>query len=154
MRMHRFNDPGVKPGTLVKLLQRADIMELIKLQHADAMGTGRTDEQRQRASLRQFYLEKIASLNESPVPAQRLNAPALVDGTMLLAHDFKQGAIFRLIIGRAFIAQHQGEFADLAAANQWIVANAATFRAMTAADIALQLQADEAQPVSSSVNCC
>ena len=155
MSMHRFNDPGIKPGTLVKRLQRADIMDLIRLQHADAMGTGRTDEERQRASLRQFYLEKIASLNASTVPAQRLNAPALVDGALLKAHGFKPGPIFKLIKGRAFIAQHQGEFADLAGANQWLVANAETFRAMTAAEIALHLKADEAQPVSSSsINCC
>jgi putative nucleotidyltransferase with HDIG domain len=154
MSMHRYNDPGIKPAKLVKLLQRPDIMELIKLQHADAMGTGRTDEERQRASLRQFYLEKIASLNESTVPAQRLNAPALVDGALLKAHGFKPGPIFKLIIGRAFNAQHQGEFADLGGANQWIVANAATFRAMTKAEIDLHLKADEAQPVSSSVNCC
>jgi putative nucleotidyltransferase with HDIG domain len=154
MSMHRFNDPGVKPGTLVKLLQRPDIMDLIKLQHADAMGTGRTEEERQRASLRQFYLEKIASLNASPVPAQRLNAPALVDGALLKAHGFNPGPIFKLIKGRAFVAQHQGEFADLEGANQWLIANAETFRAMTAAEIALQLQADEAQPISSSINCC
>jgi hypothetical protein len=129
-------------------------MDLIKLQHADAMGTGRTEEERQRASLRQFYLEKIASLNASPVPAQRLNAPALVDGALLKAHGFNPGPIFKLIKGRAFVAQHQGEFADLEGANQWLIANAETFRAMTAAEIALQLQADEAQPISSSINCC
>ncbi len=156
MQMHDFNDPNIRRSRLVKLMQRPDIMDLIRMQHADVMGTGRTLAERQESSHRGFYLNLLEELAGSLEPSQRLNAEALVTGAHVKEMGFKPGPIFRVIKEAALAAQHDGEFTDSAGAAAWLTENAARFRAMTAEEIAAH-QSGEDMAVAvrvGSKHCC
>lgn len=156
MQMHDFNDPNIRRSRLVKLMQRPDIMDLIRMQHADVMGTGRTLAERQESSHRGFYLNLLEELAGSLEPSQRLNAEALVTGAHVKEMGFKPGPIFRVIKEAALAAQHDGEFTDSAGAAAWLTENAARFRAMTAQEIAAH-QSGEDMAVAvrvGSKHCC
>lgn len=137
MQMHDFADPKIRPGKLVRLLQREDIMDLIRMQHADAMGTGRTEGERKASSHRDFYLARLAKLKSNPVTE-------LVKGDLIARLGFKPGQIFRLIKEEAFEAQVRGEFDSPETAEEWLRERAEGYRQMTAAEVALALSSDDA----------
>jgi hypothetical protein len=92
------------------------------MQHADAMGTGRTEAERESATLRSFYLAKLEELRVDPAP------PALVNGHMIKALGFKPGPIFKVILEATFEAQLAGEFTDESGAQAWLSQHEAEFR--------------------------
>lgn len=163
MQMHDFNDPAIKRSKLVRLMQRSDIHDLIEMQHADSLGTGRTLEERQESSHREFYLGLLRELENDRSPTRRLNAPPLVTGLHVKEMGFKPGPIFRVVKQAAMEAQHEGEFTDSGGAQKWLSDNADRFRQMSAAEIAalaengcdfvvVKSQSDPAAPFSKS--CC
>lgn len=164
MQMHDYNDPEIRRSKKVKLMSRPDIMDLIKMQHADAMGTGRTLAERQASSHREYYLGLLEEMKNDPAPTMRPNAAQLVDGKLIIQRGFKPGPIFRVIKEQGFEAQANGEFTDAAGAEKWLDERVEGFRKMTAADIAAALaaSADDAPavgPVGASTapggkNCC
>ena len=127
MQMHDFNDPAIKRSKLVSLMQRDDIMDLIRMQHADVMGTTRSLEDRMASSHRAFYLALLEEMANDASPARRLNAAPLIDGSHVKAFGFKPGPVYRVIKDAALEAQHDGEFADDAGALAWLAANADRF---------------------------
>jgi poly(A) polymerase len=143
MQMHDFHRPEIRRSKLVKLMARADIMDLIAMQHADSMGTGRTLAEREAASNREFFLQKLAELHNAPVASQRPRAEELVTGAMIKAVGFKPGPIFRLIKEEALEAQHEGEFVDADGAVRWLAEKAPSFMTLTAAEIAAAISAFE-----------
>jgi len=152
MQMHTFPEGTVKRSKLVRLMEREDIMDLIMMQHADSLGTGRTQEEREASSHKAWYLAKLDEVRNDPNPALRAGAVMLVDGHMIKEFGFKQGPVYRVIKEAAFEAQHGGEFADVAGARMWLEAHAQEFRdykpeAPTAGDAAKE-------PVVSGKRCC
>ncbi|MBS2006057.1 MAG: HD domain-containing protein [Cyanobacteria bacterium SZAS TMP-1] len=147
MQMHSFGEPGIKRSKLVRLMERDDIMDLIMMQHADSMGTGRTQEQRESASHKAFYLAKLDEVRNDPNPALRPGAVILVDGKMIKELGFKPGPIYKVIKEAAFEAQHAGEFTDEASARQWLHARAEEFRAC-------KPETESREPVASGKRCC
>jgi hypothetical protein len=132
MQMHSFNDPAIKRSKLVRLMEHEHIMDLIMMQHADALGTGRTAAERASASLKDFYLGKLEEMRNDPRPAMRAGAAGLVDGRMIKDLGFKPGPVYRVIKEAAFEAQHGGEFTDEAGARTWLAQHEAEFRATRA----------------------
>lgn len=145
MQMHDFHRPEIKRSKLVRLLQRPDIHDLIKMQHGDVMGTGRTAAERQASSNRAFYLGKLSELAAASTPSQKLGADALVDGRLIKEMGFKNGPIFRVIKESAFDAQHEGLFTDVEGARAWLTAKAEEFRSMSVQDIAAFLNEEDAK---------
>ncbi len=152
MQMHDYNDPDIRRSKKVKLMSRPDIMDLIKMQHADAMGTGRPLADRQTDSHREYYLNLLEEMKNDPAPTMRPNAAQLLDGKLIIARGFKPGPIFRVIKEAGFEAQAMGEFTDVAGAEVWLDERVEAYRKMTAADIAAALaaSADDAPAVSVS----
>lgn len=150
MQMHDYNNPAISRKKLVKLMSRPDIMDLIKMQHADSMGTGRSLADREADSHREYYLNLLEEMRNDPNPTMRPNAPQLLDGKMLIARGFKPGPIFRVIKEAGFEAQAMGEFTDAAGAEAWLDERVEGYRKMTASDIAAALaaSADDAPAVS------
>jgi tRNA nucleotidyltransferase/poly(A) polymerase len=124
MQMHAFNDPAIKRSKLVRLLERDDIMDLIMMQHADCLGTGRSYTERLEASLTDFYLGKLEEMANDPTPSRRAGAACLVDGLMIKRLGIKPGPAYRVIKDAAYDAQHAGEFTDVEGAEKWLEANA------------------------------
>jgi tRNA nucleotidyltransferase/poly(A) polymerase len=129
MQMHNFDDPAIKRSKLVRLMTREDIMDLIMMQHADALGTARTEAERASSSLKAFYLAKLEEMRDDPTPSMRSGAPALINGHMVKRFGFKPSPLFKVIIEAAFEAQHAGEFTDEAGAETWLSMHAEEFRA-------------------------
>lgn len=142
MQMHDFNSPDIRRSKLVRLMQRDDIMDLIRMQHADSLGTGRLLEERVADSNRSFFLNLLEEMKNDPTPSKRTGANALVEGSMIIKRGFKPGPIFRVIKDAAFEAQHSGEFTDVDGAEKWLDDNAETFRKMTPAEIAAAQETD------------
>lgn len=145
MQMHDFHRPEIRRSKLVRLLQRPDIQDLIKMQHGDVMGTGRTLAERQASSNRAFYLGKLEELAAAPTPSQKLGAAALVDGRLIKEMGFKNGPVFRVIKESAMDAQHEGEFTDVEGARAWLSAKADQFRNMSMQEIAVFLNEEDAK---------
>jgi tRNA nucleotidyltransferase/poly(A) polymerase len=162
MQMHDFNDPSIKRSKLVRLMQRPDIHDLIEMQHADSLGTGRTLEERQESSHRDFYLALLSELENDLSPSRRLNAPPLVTGLHIKEMGFKPGPIFRVVKQAAMEAQHEGEFTDSGGAQKWLSDNADRFKQMSAAEIAALADGDftvalpvQSQPAATlQKSCC
>jgi poly(A) polymerase len=133
MQMHSFGDPAIKRSKLVRLLEHEHIMDLIMMQHADALGTGRTEAERASASLKGFYLAKLEELRNQPTASLRAGATGLVDGLMIKDLGFKPGPVYRVIKEAAFEAQHDGVFTDEAGAREWLKKNEAVFRSQLGA---------------------
>ncbi len=150
MQMHDYNNPAISRKKMVKLMSRPDIMDLIKMQHADSMGTGRPLADRQADSLREFYLNLLEAMRNDPNPTMRPNAAQLLDGKMIIARGFKPGPIFRVIKEQAFEAQAAGEITDEAGAEKWLDERVEGYRKMTASDIsaALAASADDSPGVT------
>ncbi len=130
MQMHSFNDPAIRRSKFVRLMEHEHIMDLIMMQHADALGTGRTEAERASASLKSFYLSQLEALRNNPTPSLRAGAECLVDGALIKELGFKPGPVFRVIKEAGFEAQHDGEFTDAAGARAWLVKHAEEFRAV------------------------
>lgn len=141
MQMHDYNNPAIKRSKVVKLMSRPDIMDLIKMQHADSMGTGRPLADRQADSHREYYLKLLEEVKNDPTPTMRANAKQLLDGRVIISRGFKPGPIFRVIKEAGFEAQAMGEFTDIAGAEAWFDERAEAFRNMTADDISAALAA-------------
>lgn len=124
MQMHDMADPSIRRSKLVKLMERSDILDLIRMQHCDVMGTGRSLAERQASSHRAYYLALREKLAACQSPSQRLGAEALVTGKQIKELGFKPGPVFRVIKEAAFEAQHDGVFTDAAGASQWLKENA------------------------------
>jgi len=164
MQMHDYNDPRISRKKMVKLMSRPDIMDLIKMQHADSMGTGRPLADRQADSHREFYLNVLEAMRNDPTPTMRPNAAQLLDGKMIIARGFKPGPIFRYIKELAFEAQAAGEITDEAGAEKWLDERVEDYRKMTPDDVkaalaSLEADASSANPVVSPVvpggkDCC
>ena len=135
MQMHDFNDPSIKRSKLVRLMQRDDILDLIRMQHADVMGTGRPEQDRLASSHREFYLGLMDEFNNDPSPSRRTNAQELLNGKVIKEMGFKPGPIFRVIKECATNAQYEGEFTDVEGAKAWLSANTARFNSMSRAEI-------------------
>ncbi len=150
MQMHHYNDPAISRKKKVKLMSRPDIMDLIKMQHADSMGTGRPLADREADSHREYYLNLLEEMRNHPNPTMRPNAPQLLDGKMIIARGFKPGPIFRVIKEAGLDAQAMGEFTDEAGAEAWLDERVEGYRKMTASDIAAALaaSADDAPGVT------
>jgi poly(A) polymerase len=148
MQMHDYNDPKISRKKMVKLMSRPDIMDLIKMQHADSMGTGRPLADRQADSNREYYLNLLEAMRNDPSPTMRPNAAQLLDGKMIIARGFKPGPIFRVIKEHAFDAQADGEFTDAAGAEKWFDERVEDYRKMTPDDIKAALASLEADASS------
>jgi poly(A) polymerase len=150
MQMHDYNDPAISRKKKIKLMSRPDIMDLIKMQHADSMGTGRPLAEREADSHREYYLNLLEEMRNDPTPTMRPNAAQLLDGKMIIARGFKPGPIFRVIKEAGFEAQADGEFTDVAGAEAWLDERVEGYRKMTASDIAAALaaSADDAPDVT------
>lgn len=161
MQMHDFADPGIRRSRVVRLMQRDDIMDLVKMQHADSMGTGRPLADRQADSHKEYYLRLLEEVRNDPTPSMRAGAAQLVDGRMIIARGLKPGPVFKLIKEHGFEAQANGEFTDVAGAEAWFDARVEAYKQMTASDItaALAASADDAPVVAPVVTvggktCC
>lgn len=99
-------------GKLCEILERSDIDNLIKLQHADVMGTGRVN--RSQSSHKQFLLAKLAELQDV------ISRPPLVSGDQLIEWGFETSKV-RPIVIEALRAQREETFNNLAGARQWVI---------------------------------
>ncbi|HEY9788055.1 MAG TPA: HDIG domain-containing metalloprotein [Candidatus Obscuribacterales bacterium] len=128
MHMNMHGVTGLSRGKLLAILERPDIMDLIVLQHADAVGTTKPD--RLSKSNRDFLLDAIEKAKQTQ-PHQRPGAKSIVDGEKLKAwgfdpkdhfqsHGLRQGEHFRRIIEAAREAQMEGQFNDLSTAEAWV----------------------------------
>lgn len=117
MMMHEVQN--LRPAKLTGLLERADVMDLIELQHADAHGTYAARPER---SQKEFLLAKLDELKQQG----KLGAKPIVDGRALLAMNLKPGPNFRLILDAARDAQREGEFSDSPGAERWLRENVNT----------------------------
>ena len=151
MQMHDYNDPAISRKKKVKLMSRPDIMDLIRMQHADSMGTGRPLADREADSHREYYLNLLEEMRNDPTPTMRPNVPQLLDGRMLIARGFKPGPIFRVIKEAGFDAQANGDFTDEAGAEAWLDERVEGYRKMTATDIAVALAASAADDAAVKV---
>ena len=156
MQMHDFNNPAIKRSKLVRLMEREDIIDLIMMQHADSLGTGRTAEQRQEASHKAYYLDLLAEMKNDPTPSRRAGAESLLDGRLIKQHGFKPGPIFTVIKEAAYDAQHAGEFTDAEGAEQWLTSKLEEFRGIDL--VALQQQINDAKTAAKAAgqkrHCC
>jgi poly(A) polymerase len=117
MMMHEVQN--LRPAKLTGLLERADVLDLIELQHADAHGTYAARPER---SQKEFLLAKLDELKQQG----KLGAKPIVDGRALLAINLKPGPSFRLILDAARDAQREGEFSDGPGAERWLRENVNT----------------------------
>ncbi|MFA6212788.1 MAG: CCA tRNA nucleotidyltransferase [Candidatus Obscuribacterales bacterium] len=114
MAMHEVT--VMRPGKLTAILERADVMDLIEIQHADATGTRRPDVD---LSHKEFLLRKLEELKE----AGKLGEKPIVNGHMLLAMNIKPGPHFKAIIEAARDAQREGDFTNQEGAQRWLDEN-------------------------------
>ncbi len=120
MRMHDFDKPGIKRSKLTQLMQRAEIFDLIVMQHCDSMGTGRSKEDREESSKMRFYLSLLSEMRNDPVLSRRPGAECLITGKHILAAGFKAGPVFKVIKEAALEAQFAGDFADVEGGVAWL----------------------------------
>jgi hypothetical protein len=123
MHMHEYGREGVKDNTLFNVLRRPEAMDLIDMQHADAMGSGLSLAERLQLSHRQRFLAKMDEMRNRTEPSRRLDAKAIVDGRMLIQAGFKPGPVFGPALRTAFQAQIDGAFSDAESARAWVSAN-------------------------------
>lgn len=116
MAMHEVT--VMRPGKLTAILERADVMDLIEIQHADATGTKRPDID---MSHKDFLLQKLEELRESG----KLGEKPIVNGHMLLAMNIKPGPHFKAVIEAAREAQREGDFTNQDGAQRWLDENSA-----------------------------
>ncbi len=118
MKMHDVEK--MNPSTLKKLLELPYIEDLITLQHADAMGTGRTDGAQHSKTA--FLRAKLAEFAAAP-EAQKLGAKPIIDGGLLLGLGIKRGPRLGEIKNAAFDAQRNGAFSTPDDALIWLRSN-------------------------------
>ena len=128
MQMHYFDDPTIKRSKLARLMRRADVFDLIVMQHCDSLGTGRPKAEREEASLMGFYLNLMAEMRSDPVMSRRPDAECLVNGKHIIDAGFKAGPVVRVIKEAALEAQHAGEFTDVEGGVAWLQERVAHFR--------------------------
>lgn len=109
--------PEMRPARLARLLQRSDLPELVRLQHADA--TGKEGEQRSLCSFYASALEQMACAEHEAHCCHDL--VPLVRGGLLIGMGYQPGPQFSVIIEHALEAQIEGVFTDVDGARQWIV---------------------------------
>jgi poly(A) polymerase len=120
MIMHDLGNPGVSDKRLFKLFRRPEALDLIAMQHADSMGTGLPLAARQQHSHRQFFLSKMAQMQNRD-PHTRLDATAIVNGDHLRRElGLKPSALFGVVLEHAFEAQIEGEFTDVDHGLEWV----------------------------------
>ncbi|MDZ4833456.1 MAG: CCA tRNA nucleotidyltransferase [Candidatus Melainabacteria bacterium] len=130
MQMHHFDNPEIKRTKLTRLMQRADVFDLIVMQHCDSLGTGRRKADRESASLMGFYLDTMAEMRNDPVMSRRPDAECLMTGKHIIAAGFKAGPIVGVVKDAVLEAQHAGEFTDMEGALAWLGAHIARFQAI------------------------
>lgn len=108
--------PEMRRPKLARLLSRCDICDLIALQHADAMG-----KDGEKRSLREFFTATIAKMEQAESETQRLGAPQLLNGDVLIDMGFRPGPQFGVMLEAAFEAQVEGVFTDADGARRFIV---------------------------------
>jgi poly(A) polymerase len=119
MHMTMHCGPEMRPARLARLLQRSDLPELVRLQHADA--TGKDGEQR---SLCSFYAAAVEQMACAEHNAQCCaDVVALVRGGLLIGMGYQPGPQFAVIIEHAREAQIEGVFNDVDGARIWVVDN-------------------------------
>jgi poly(A) polymerase len=148
MQMHDFDDPKIKRSKLFRLMNRADVFDLIVMQHCDSLGTGRPKAERMGSSLMAFYLNLMAEMRNDPVASKRPGAVHIVNGEHILAHGFKRGPLVGVIKEAALEAQLAGEFTDESGGLEWLKRHAEQFRA-SGADAAVG-----AVSTNGSKHCC
>jgi poly(A) polymerase len=104
MKMHRGTE--LREANLNRLLGDRHIHDMIALQHADVMGTGRPD--RARDSLRQFYLDQLERLTKGVDDTRRIGANRLVTGQTLIDLGLTPSPKFKEILKEAHDAQLEG----------------------------------------------
>lgn len=107
--------------TLMDFLSNPFVDEHIALQHADAMGTGRTDGASR--SNRDWFNAKREEFRQQENAAQQLGAKPIVDGRMLIQMGQKPDPRLGEIKTKALEAQRDGEFTDVATAQDWLLRN-------------------------------
>jgi poly(A) polymerase len=110
MKMHTVQD--WRRARLVELLGSKYFEDQVALQHADSVGTGRTDGLSK--SQRDWLQEQHSQYN--PVS----DAKPLIVGKQLIDLGIKPGKRLGEIKDQAFDAQREGEFSDMASALNWL----------------------------------
>jgi putative nucleotidyltransferase with HDIG domain len=118
MDMHAVE--AMRPSTLIPILEHPLFEDMRALQHADAMGTGRSDGITK--SKFQFLGDKRQQFTEAVDPAQRLHAKPLVDGALLISMGMKPSARLGEVKTAALDAQRNGKITDAQTAQQWLLA--------------------------------
>lgn len=113
MQMH--SAPELRRSTLLGLLERPDIMDLIALQHADATGTFGTRADKLSKSQEQFLLKKLEEFRAE------IKSPAVVTGKTLLELNFTPGPVFSKILREAKDAQREGDFSTEEGGKRWVL---------------------------------
>ena len=126
MVMHDV-DKLTKPK-LSRILERPDLMSLVKLQKADALGTTAPD---RFAKVREdFILSKLASFKAAPEPAQRLGAPPVMTGDHLTDLGYVPGPAFKMILEAARTSQYEGAITDVEKGRSFVTENFARYQGM------------------------
>ena len=121
MKMHKIDE--MKPGKLYDILNSRYIDDMVALQHADAMGTGRNDgmDKSRRDWIGAKREELASSLTEKPI----------IGGKELVSMGIKPSPRLGEIKTAAFDAQREGKFNDPASARQWLEENIPELKAKT-----------------------
>lgn len=121
MRMHTMADPSIKRGTLVQLMGRQSITDLIAMQHCDSIGNGLPLVVRQANSHRRFYLTTLQVMRHDPVLSRRPGAKPIITGHELIRFfGLKPGPQLGFVKEATHEAQLFGEFIDEPSALEWL----------------------------------
>lgn len=127
MKMHAVQE--MTHGKLAHLLERPDILRLVRLQHADSMATFSPD--RFLKTNRDFLMAKLEEMKSSSNPAQRLGAPSVVTGDTLIEMGYKPGPAFKQILEASRTAQYEGGVVDAATGRRFVTENFSDFKGLT-----------------------
>lgn len=113
MKLHKVQE--WRKSRLIDLLGSKYFEDHVALQHADAMGTGRTDGASK--SMRNWLMEQKAQFGD------QATVKPLIDGKMLIDLGLKPGKQIGEIKNHALDAQREGHFADVESAMRWLREN-------------------------------
>ncbi len=116
MKMHNVQE--WRRSRLMDLLSSPIVEDHIALQHADAMGTGRTDGLSK--SNREWLVGKQQEFASAENAAQKLGAKPIIDGRVLIGLGVKPGERLGQIKESALEAQREGAFTDIDSAKAWL----------------------------------
>ena len=126
MVMHDV-DKLTKPK-LSRILERPDLISLVKLQKADALGT--TSPNRFAKVREDFIMSKLADFKAAPEPAQRLGAPPVVTGDHLTELGYVPGPAFKMILEAARVSQYEGGIKNADTGTSFVTENFARYKGL------------------------